>query len=250
MAGLSSDTVRLLYTWMLSHLDVNGNFYADPVMVNNLVFTRLGHSVKTISTALDELSDKRLIVRYQINGEAYLNYPDFLEKQLNVRPLREGVPDIPELTPESLQTNSGVTPTQVKVKVKVKVKNKDIVNPDFEIFWKAYPRKVNKREAQDKWEKVSLPTIEFLLNAIELQKKSEQWMEADGKYIPHPTTWINRERWNDELKPYDPKRNIPGDRRSLREREIDAEAERINTEYEKHKASKTAATKNTGQDAA
>ena len=69
MASLSGDTVRLLYTWMLSHLDVNGNFYADPIMVNNLVFTRLGHSVKIITSALNELEEKGLIIRYKINGD-------------------------------------------------------------------------------------------------------------------------------------------------------------------------------------
>jgi hypothetical protein len=196
MACLSSDTVRLLYTWMLSHLDVNGNFYADPVMVNNLVFTRLGHSIKTISTALDELVDKGLIVRYQINGESYLNYPDFLEKQLNVRPLREGVPDIPELTQESLQNNSGVTPTQIEVKGKKKV----IVNEGFEEFWKAYPRKVNKREATERWNRAKLPEMSFIINAIEIQKQTDQWKKDNGKFIPHPTTWINQERWNDEVE--------------------------------------------------
>ena len=109
IASLSSDTVRLLYTWLLSHLDVNGNFYADPVMVNNLVFTRLGHSIKTVSSALDELTEKGLIVRYQVNGEIYLNYPDFFEKQPKLNPDREGTPDIPNITPESILINSRVT---------------------------------------------------------------------------------------------------------------------------------------------
>ena len=105
MACLSSDTVRLLYTWMLSHLDINGNFYADPVMVNNLVFTRLGHSIKTITAALDELADKGLIIRYQENGETYLKYPDFIEKQPSLHPAREGLPDIPDLSEKSLMIN-------------------------------------------------------------------------------------------------------------------------------------------------
>jgi hypothetical protein len=80
LAALSSDTARLLYTWMLSHLDCNGNFYADPVMVNNLVFTRLGHSVKIVSAILDELEAAGLIVRYKCGDETYLNYPDFFDK--------------------------------------------------------------------------------------------------------------------------------------------------------------------------
>ena len=125
MAALSSDTVRLLYTWMLSHLDVNGSFYADPIMVNNLVFTRLGHSFKIISAALDELTDKGLIVRYQVNGDIYLNYPDFLEKQPSINPNKEGISDIPKVTPESLQSNAGKTPLEEKRREEKKREEKD-----------------------------------------------------------------------------------------------------------------------------
>lgn len=107
LASLSSDTVRLLYTWLLAHLDVNGSFYADPVMVNNLVFTRLGHSVDKVAAALDELESAGLIIRYQVNKEVYLNYPDFKEKQPKINPDKEGKPDIPLYTPDKLRLNSG-----------------------------------------------------------------------------------------------------------------------------------------------
>jgi len=252
MACLSSDTVRLLYTWMLSHLDINGNFYADPVMVNNLVFTRLGHSIKVISSALDELAEKGLIVRYQVNGERYLKYPDFFDKQPKLLPFREGVSEIPNLTESAslIESNINIIESNINGETTLtekSLKNNSRVNSElkkerhesFLLFYKAYPRKVNRREALDRWNKANLPDISVILKAIEDQKKSEQWMEEDGKYIPHPSTWINKERWNDELKPYNPKRNIQKDGRSLRDREIDAETDRINERYEKSKILKT-----------
>ena len=215
MACLSSDTVRLLYTWMLSHLDINGNFYADPIMVNNLVFTRLGHSIKIISSALDELAEKGLIVRYQVNGERYLKYPDFFDKQPKLLPFREGVSEIPDLTEGTplIESNLNIIESNINVETTLtekSLKNNSRVNSElkkerqesFLLFYKAYPRKVNKREAFDRWIKANLPDMEVILRAIEDQKKSEQWMEEDGKYIPHPSTWINKERWNDELKPH------------------------------------------------
>ena len=30
---------------------------------------------------------------------------------------------------------------------------------------------------------------------------SEQWARDGGRYIPHPTTWLNGERWNDDAGP-------------------------------------------------
>ena len=177
MTMLSNDTVRLLYTWLLAHLDVNGNFYADPVMVNNLVFTRLGHSVKTVAAGLDELAKVGLIVLYKVDGEIYLNYPDFHEKQPRLNPDREGNSDIPNITPESLLNNSGVTQEilkQQKTQYKINIReDKTKIIPDgFEEFWKAYPRKVNKKEALASWSKAKLPPLSEILESIEKRKKS------------------------------------------------------------------------------
>lgn len=198
LSSLSNDTVRLLYTWMLSHLDINGNFYADPVMVNNLVFTRLGHPPRVIASALDELEKVGLIQRYQCNGDIYLNYPDFEEKQPRLYPEREGNPDIPKLTHELLMNNTEVTQPQIKLK-EIKLKEKKCSREGFEEFWKAYPKKVNKKEAQLRYDKIETP-LPVLLEAIEKQKNTEQWLKDDGKFIPYPSSWLNQERWNDEIK--------------------------------------------------
>lgn len=70
----------------------------------------------------------------------------------------------------------------------------------FERFWKAYPRKVGKPAA----EKVFLginpdeQALTVILNAIAQQKTSRQWQEDEGRYIPHPTTWLRQRRWEDE----------------------------------------------------
>lgn len=79
-------------------------------------------------------------------------------------------------------------------------------NDGFDIFWKAYPRKVNKKTAIKVWAKLKPdePLKQKILSALEIQKKDDQWTRDNGKYIPHPSTWLNQERWNDDvLKPYD-----------------------------------------------
>jgi hypothetical protein len=37
-----------------------------------------------------------------------------------------------------------------------------------------------------------------IFEAIEQQSESLQWAKQDGRYIPHPSTWINDRRWEDE----------------------------------------------------
>jgi hypothetical protein len=33
---------------------------------------------------------------------------------------------------------------------------------------------------------------------VEQAKQSEDWIKENGKYIPHPATWLNAKGWLDE----------------------------------------------------
>jgi hypothetical protein len=70
----------------------------------------------------------------------------------------------------------------------------------FPEFWKAYPRKVGKESARKAWRKVkpSAAVQAIILQAIATQKRTEQWQKNAGQYIPHPSTWLNDRRWEDE----------------------------------------------------
>jgi hypothetical protein len=78
-------------------------------------------------------------------------------------------------------------------------------NSDFSDFWKAYPRKVSKTSALKAWRKAKLPPLSELLAALEKQKAN--W--NDMKFIPHPATWLNGCRWEDEVTTATPKQAIP-----------------------------------------
>ncbi len=73
------------------------------------------------------------------------------------------------------------------------------VENDFNEFWKAYPRKVGKPNGLKAFKKKykSLPSMPELISIVNRLKKTEQW--RDVKYIPHPATWLNDERWNDDI---------------------------------------------------
>lgn len=89
---------------------------------------------------------------------------------------------------------------------------------DFERFWQAYPRKVGRVKAEAAFAKVA-EDISVLLSAIARQKKSAQWQKDNGQFIPHPTTWLNGKRWQDELECACPKPDGP---RQLDEGELEA----------------------------
>ena len=69
----------------------------------------------------------------------------------------------------------------------------------FTRFWKAYPRKEAKGNAEKAWKKIDISLLSVILEAIECQKATTQSQEANGKYIPLPASWLNARRWEDEV---------------------------------------------------
>jgi hypothetical protein len=115
LSSLKTDGARLLYTWLIPHLNVNGCFSADPIVVRARIFTRLDKSIEDINSFLDDLENNNLIIRYNSNGDDFLIVPKFAEKQPKLNPEREGKINIPLPTHEQLTSNSRPTPTQYKL---------------------------------------------------------------------------------------------------------------------------------------
>jgi len=71
----------------------------------------------------------------------------------------------------------------------------------FNEFWSAYPKKVNKKGCFKSFCKIKnlKEEMPLILDALERFKNSKGWQKDNGQYIPHPTTWINQERWKDEV---------------------------------------------------
>jgi phage replication O-like protein O len=78
-------------------------------------------------------------------------------------------------------------------------KEKDIYTSNFISFWTAYPKKVGKGAAFKAYQNIKTPrpSLSIILKSIESQNKTEQWQNK--QFIPHPSTWINERRWEDEL---------------------------------------------------
>jgi hypothetical protein len=70
----------------------------------------------------------------------------------------------------------------------------------FERFWKSYPRKVAKPAAFKVWDK-NIEGDAFLPQQIiaDVEKRKRwHWFSKDKTKIPHPATWLNQRRWEDE----------------------------------------------------
>ena len=75
----------------------------------------------------------------------------------------------------------------------------DDYSKTFLTFWEKYPKKIGKGAAFNAWKKAGV-SLDVALAAIEKQQTSRQWKRDNGQYIPHPATWLNQQRWEDEVQ--------------------------------------------------
>lgn len=72
----------------------------------------------------------------------------------------------------------------------------------FDEFWSLYPRRVAKIAARKAWDKHQCDDIADKVMAG-LKRQLPHW--HDPKFIPHPASWLNAGRWDDqpldELRP-------------------------------------------------
>jgi hypothetical protein len=82
---------------------------------------------------------------------------------------------------------------------KISCSNASRLSDLFREFWSTYPRKVGKANAIKAFAKLKpdKPTLQAMLQAIERMQVSGAL--RDPQFIPHPATWLNGRRWEDDV---------------------------------------------------
>lgn len=73
---------------------------------------------------------------------------------------------------------------------------------EFDQFWRLYPKKRSKGQAEKTWVKINPDDdlLKQILSGLENAKKSIDWQKDGGQYIPYPSTWLNAKGWEDEYE--------------------------------------------------
>lgn len=99
----------------------------------------------------------------------------------------------------------------------------------FAVFYASYPNKKARDAAERKFcTKVrSQETFDAVMAGLQRAKRSDDWTKDGGKYIPHPSTWLNQGRWKDEVANVDVSTGtvyLPDGRMYVDGREVDVQA--------------------------
>ncbi len=69
----------------------------------------------------------------------------------------------------------------------------------FDAWWKLQPRKIAKDKARKIWQRMTADERTLALEVMPHHIEHWRSSKTEAKFIPHPTTWLNQRRWEDEL---------------------------------------------------
>ena len=126
----------------------------------------------------------------------------------------DGVPQsspIPQPTTHNLKTH---TPAVADATASETAKSASRPSPadDFEAFWSDYPRKVGKGAAVKAWKAATRKTNPQAIRDG-LRRQLPAMTQQEPRFIPHPSTWLNSERWTDDPEALRPNLRAVGDQR-------------------------------------
>jgi len=69
----------------------------------------------------------------------------------------------------------------------------------FSEFYSLYPRKQGRKAAEKSWNRLNKQEQADALEALPNHLAYWKIKQTEKDYIPHPATWLNQGRWEDEL---------------------------------------------------
>lgn len=199
--GKLGEFCQVLFPLIVANTDDFGRMAGDAFTVKNVVLPSSRRPEADFDRALDALHTVGLIVRYEVDGLICLQVNQFDEHQVNLH--KRSHSRFPE--PPGTSGNVQLNLTEQNV-----IEPRREPNPepalraadDFDTFWAAYPKKKAKDDARRAWHKrrPDAALLRVILDALQQQCQSPDWLKEDGRYIPFPATWLNRGQWTDSAR--------------------------------------------------
>lgn len=200
--GRLSRDARLLFVQLWTFVDDSGRARASSRLLASALYPYDDDAPKLMDRWLAELEREGCIRRYTVEGNRYLDIPNWLKHQKIDRPSASRFPAFDEgsraldehsatdLGPRTSTKDLGPGPSTGDAGA-----SRENVFENW--FWKPYPRKVGKDAARKAWaQAVKRAPPETIIAAL----AGYRWPD-DPQFIPHPATWLNQGRWSDEPTP-------------------------------------------------
>lgn len=205
---------------LIVNCDDYGCMDARPKILAARLFPLKSVGEAEVEDILLALEDAELIVRYRVNGRPYLQMMTW-DRHQQTRAKRRKYPGPDEA--DEVSSDDGcnhvisddincnqMIPSRARAESESESNPNPNPNPKkargddpaFETFWAEYPKKVKKPNAQRVWAslKPEAELVARIMQGLARWKQSDQWTRDDGRFIPHPATWLNNRQWEDEVQ--------------------------------------------------
>ena len=183
------DSAKLLYGLISSLINKDGYCFAS----NEYLANKRKTTPQNISRLLNQLEKKGYIILiYVRDGSVVKNRKIYVSS-----PLTEMLMAVNQNVKTTV--NQNVKESNKAIKGSNKYIIKEIYKEKFAKFWELYPNKKSKQETI-KWfnnAKITEELYKIIIEKLKLFIKLKSWQ--DVAYIPHPSTWLNQKRWEDEI---------------------------------------------------
>lgn len=208
-----SNLSKIIFIGLFSLADDEGYGKANPTLIKNSIFP-FDEKLRTtdIKQSLQEIATNMSIVFYTAeDGKDYYFLSNWSKWQSIQKPTESKIPELNDKCTVILQDNYSSATVGLQPNRKEKNKNrkednrKEYMVKCFEEFYAIYPRKVKKDAAFKSWGKIN-PDNELKEDILSNLKKQiafygwDKLKSKDMQYVPHPSTWLNNKRWEDELE--------------------------------------------------
>ena len=200
---------EVLFYRLIVNCDDFGRFDGRTAVIKNRLFPLKDNlTIKSVETAINKLASAGLVALYVFEGKPYLHLPTWNEHQ-TIRAKRSKYPEPENICKQMISDDykwprnpiqSNPNPIQSESESETESNAHDVLASAFDAFWSVYPKKTGKEAARKAFKKIPKSAYSLLVPAVEAQKKSRQWMEENGRFIPNPATWLNQGRWEDEVQ--------------------------------------------------
>ena len=200
---------EVLFYRLIVNCDDFGRFDGRTAVIKNRLFPLKDNlTIKSVETAINKLASAGLVALYVFEGKPYLHLPTWNEHQ-TIRAKRSKYPEPENICKQMISDaskcsrnpiQSNPNPIQSESESESESNTRKALESAFDAFWAVYPKKTGKEAARKAFKKIPKSAHSLLVPAVEAQKKSRQWMEENGRFIPNPATWLNQGRWEDEVQ--------------------------------------------------
>ncbi len=135
------------------------------------------------------------------------------EAEASIPPIApQGGQDAPEPPAATPKPDPEPTPKPKRQRTKVPL----IPADGFDTFWLAYPAKLAKTAAIRAWNAITpdAALADRIVADVQARRNSHDWTKDMGRFIPHPSTYLNQRRWEDLRETLAPVA-APGDRKPV-----------------------------------